>query len=221
MNGYEFWLASNSPRRREMLGWSQWKVHKISSDVNESIRESELPESYVRRLSVQKSTAIHNVPEADFILAADTIVVMDNAILGKPSSEDHAFAILSRLRSRSHQVITALSVRQGGDREPLVDMCRSEVVMRNYSDQEICQYIKSGDPMDKAGAYAIQNNDFHPVINFRGCVASVMGLPLCHLERTLEKFSSYKETNWPQICQKKLKYKCPVADRIMTGEDIG
>jgi len=221
MNRYEFWLASNSPRRRELLGWADWRVNLVSSDVDESMLEFELAENYVKRLAVIKLTELKDIPDFDFVLAADTIVVLDDEILGKPTSEEHAISILCDLRGRTHVVMTALAVRQGGQTDPIVELCKSEVKMRNYSDTEIYHYVDSGDSMDKAGAYAIQNPDLHPVVDFKGCVASVMGMPLCHLERSLRKYRFYEETEWPRICQMKLKYTCPITDQVMAGDDLG
>jgi septum formation protein len=93
--------------------------------------------------------------------------------------------------------------------------------MRPYSDEEIDVYVASGDPLDKAGAYAIQHADFHPVENFSGCYASVMGLPLCHLVRTLCKMGIAPPADVPAACQAHLQYTCPISAAILRGETIG
>ena len=93
--------------------------------------------------------------------------------------------MLRRLRSRTHQVYTGIAVMPLSDGNLLTDLCVTDVPMRAYSDEEIDAYVATGDPLDKAGAYAIQHPDFHPVESMSGCYASVMGLPLCHLTRTL------------------------------------
>ena len=129
--------------------------------------------------------------------------------------------MLSRLRAREHWVMTAIAVHSGGTGQVREDICRTHVQMRDYTDEEIKQYIASGNPMDKAGAYAIQNTAFHPVVDFDGCFASVMGMPMCHLERTLQNFSIYKPDSLAVICQNHLKYNCSIADYVMAGEDIG
>jgi MAF protein len=221
MNRSEFWLASNSPRRREMFGWVDWKLNFVSANVDESQYENELPENHVRRLAIEKCKSLINIPSTDFVIAADTIVVLDHMILGKPANTEHAYQTLVNLRGRSHWVMTSVAVRQGDQENPSHEICKTEVKMRDYSDSEIIHYIESGDPMDKAGAYAIQNKDFHPVIDFGGCMASVMGMPLCHLERTLRKFSNYQETDWPKICQFHLKYRCPITDQVIAGDIVG
>lgn len=204
-----------------MLGWADWQLNRLASNVDEASFIGMEPEELVRNLAVEKSKTRNGIPDDDFVIAADTIVVFEDEVLGKPADSEHAFQILARLRGRMHQVMTAIAVRRGGQPEPVVDICRSAVKMRDYSDVEIREYIQSGDPMDKAGAYAIQNREFDPVVNFGGCMASVMGLPLCHLERTLRKFEDYAETDWPGICQFHLKYDCPITHRVMAGEDIG
>lgn len=222
MTDRTFWLASNSPRRKEMLSWSDWRLEFAPSGADESIKEEESPEEYVRRLAFLKvSGEIERVEEGEFVISADTTVVLDGRILGKPADEGQAYSMLSDLRACMHEVITCVAVRAVGQQPVKSDVCVSAVQMRAYSDEEMLAYIASGDPMDKAGAYAIQNNLFNPAPGFRGCMASVMGLPLCHLERTLREFAHYTQTDWPTICQKNLKYDCPVTDRIMAGMDVG
>lgn len=205
-----------------MLSWSGWQLELRSPDADESMKSDETPEEYTRRLAMYKSYAqIHAAGPGDFIIAADTIVVLNGQILAKPENPQRAFEMLSDLRDRDHHVLTAVAIRQARDNFPRMDICCSDVYMRDYSNDEIRAYIESGDPLDKAGAYAIQNREFDPVAGFAGCVASVMGLPLCHMERTLRSFLDYEATDWPKICQKKLEYTCPITKRVMSGEDIG
>ena len=222
MTDHIFWLASNSPRRKEMLSWSDWRLEIVPPGADESIKKEESPEEYVRRLALLKvSGEIDEAAEGEFVISADTTVVLDGRILGKPADENEARDMLAALKARLHEVITCVAVRVAGGQPAKADVCVSAVRMRAYSDEEMDAYIASGDPMDKAGAYAIQNDRFNPAPGFRGCMASVMGLPLCHMERTLRKFSDYAQTDWPTICQKNLKYDCPVTDRIMAGMDFG
>ena len=222
MNQQRFWLASNSPRRREMLSWPCWDVLSVSSQADETRLAGEPAKEYVQRIAALKSDVMFKeADKEDFVIAADTIVVLEGEILGKPRDAKQAFEMLSALRGRTHSVMTALVVRHIREKQGRSDLCSSPVRMREYTDAEIQAYIDSGDPMDKAGAYAIQNPVFDPAVDFRGCFASVMGLPLCHMERVLRKFSDYEMTDWPQICQFHLKYDCPISKRIMCGEDIG
>jgi predicted house-cleaning NTP pyrophosphatase (Maf/HAM1 superfamily) len=129
--------------------------------------------------------------------------------------------MLKSLRNRKHQVITALSIRQEGSQFLAQDLCCSDVRMRDYSDQEIQDYVLSGDPLDKAGSYAIQSPEFDPVEKFSGCFASVMGMPLCHLERTLRKLPDYESCKMGVICRRNIDYECPITQRVLLGEDIG
>jgi MAF protein len=220
----KFWLASNSPRRREMLAWVNWDLEASAANIDESRHPEESAQEYVLRLAVEKAN--YPIPGAgsdDIIIAADTIVVLDKEILGKPTDEKEAYEMLSQLRAHEHWVMTAIAVRSNstGTEHVHQDICRTRVQMREYADEEIKHYIASGDPMDKAGAYAIQNISFHPAVDFNGCFASVMGIPLCHLERTLQKSSIYKPSGLALICQKHLKYNCSITGRVMAGEEIG
>jgi len=222
MKHNKFWLASNSPRRREMLTWAGWQLETTSSNGNESLLENETPQQYVRRVAELKSRVdLEHASESDLIISADTIVVFDEKILGKPKDARDAAEMLVSMRAKEHWVMTAIAVRQVNQKSAQLELCRSKVRMRAYSDAEIQSYIDSGDPLDKAGAYAIQDNIFHPAEEFAGCMASVMGMPLCHLERMLRRSWDYFWTDWPSICQKKLEYTCPITSRVMAGEDIG
>jgi MAF protein len=142
-------------------------------------------------------------------------------LLGKPESPEQAGAMLRQLRGRTHHVYTAIAVLESGGGNSAADRCCSDVPMRAYSDAEIAAYIATGDPLDKAGAYAIQHAGFHPVEQFAGCFASVMGLPLCHLARTLRKLGYSPPVDVSAACQASLKYDCPVSAGILRGEDLG
>jgi septum formation protein len=116
-------------------------------------------------------------------------------------------------------VYTALAALRIAGGDLLTDWCRTDVPMRDYSDQEIQAYIATRDPFDKAGAYGIQHNGFKPVERLWGCYANVMGLPLCHLTRTLDKLGIHPETDLPRACQAALDYTCPVYQQVLKGED--
>jgi predicted house-cleaning NTP pyrophosphatase (Maf/HAM1 superfamily) len=131
--------------------------------------------------------------------------------------------MLRALRGRTHQVYTAIALmdvsRHAG--QPLSDLATTEVPMRNYADDEIAAYIASGDPLDKAGAYAIQHDGFHPVAELRGCFANVMGLPLCHLARALRAMKVEPIADVPTVCQSYLRYRCPVfADILQSAPNV-
>ncbi len=128
--------------------------------------------------------------------------------------------MLKQLRGRMHQVYTGLVVYRKRDGKTLTELSITDVPMRDYSDDEIRAYIKTGDPMDKAGAYAIQHPDFQPVHSMQGCYASVMGLPMCHLLRALKKFDVTPAADVPAACQSLLDYDCRVSSAILRGEQI-
>jgi MAF protein len=211
-------LASNSPRRRQLMALGGWTFTLIPAEVDESPLAGEHPKEYVLRLAESKARAAAAAAPLDaLVIAADTTVVDGGEILGKPADAQQAEAMLRRLRGRSHQVFTALAVLHS-DGRLLTDWCCTEVPMRQYSDEEMLAYIATGDPLDKAGAYAIQHDGFRPVERLWGCFANVMGLPLCHLARTLGKMGMAQETDVPQACQAALQYDCPVYTQVLRGE---
>ena len=138
------------------------------------------------RLAEGKARAVFaaQVPVDSLIIAADTTVADGTDILGKPVDEQQAVEMLTRLRGHQHQVYTAVALLRAADGALLLDACVTDVPMRDYTPQEIAAYVATGDPLDKAGAYAIQHAGFHPVEHLEGCYANVVGLPLCHLRRS-------------------------------------
>jgi len=215
-------LASNSPRRRELLSLGNWLFSVSVSKVDESQQAGEAPADYVLRLAEAKArAAIPNARPEHVIIGADTTVVDGNHILSKPKDVKEATAMLKSLRGHAHRVYTALAVLRMYDEQLITDLCVTDVPMRNYSDEEIEAYVSSGDPLDKAGAYAIQHPEFHPVENMKGCYASVMGLPLCHLIRVLQRMGAYPNADVPAACQSLLRYQCPVSPAILRGERVG
>jgi MAF protein len=226
-------LASNSPRRKQLLALGKWDFYVLSAPVDERPQPGESPEDYVCRLAKSKADSILNlidrsVLEDCVIVAADTAVVdrlsggnitgtknepVHYEIMGKPSDEAEAERMLRQLRGRVHKVLTGLQIQRPRDGFSLTDINITDVPMRVYTDQEISDYISSGDPLDKAGAYAIQNGDFRPVDKLSGCYANVMGLPLCHLTRMLAHFDVCPGTDVARSCQQALSISCPVSDR--------
>lgn len=203
-------LASNSPRRKYLLSLGGWEFQILPIDIDERINQGESPKNYVTRMAQEKADkATSSVSRGNILIAADTIVV-DEDILGKPSHEQDAWHMLQRLRGRTHQVFTAVSVVDSKSGHNSTDLCITEVTMRYYSSEEISTYISSGDPLDKAGAYAIQHKDFNPVDNITGCFANVVGLPLCHLNQLLRKYEIYPTNNLVATCQESLEYNCAI-----------
>ncbi len=190
-------LASSSPRRQELLSQLGLKFEVIKPEIDESRREGEDLLGYVRRLSREKAEAVvlvlNNSPaliiSADtiVILAADTIGVDEGGdLLGKPADAADARRMLRRLRGRAHKVITAFTLYHCGERPQVITRhARTVVHMRDFSDAEIDAYIATGDPLDKAGAYAIQNEGFHPVARIEGSYSNVVGLPVDEVKTAL------------------------------------
>jgi len=218
MNPLFLILASNSPRRRQLIQLLGIPFEVHPEDVDESQLDGENAEDYVRRLARSKAEATVG-KYADLVVAADTIVVDGEAVLGKPTDATDACAMLTRLRSRQHQVFSAFALYKGTSLLTPVEVCKTGVFMRRYSDTEMEEYIASGDPLDKAGGYGIQNRSFKPVTSLNGCYASVMGLPLCHLTRTLLRHGIAITADVPALCQAMLDYRCPVYGAILAGQD--
>jgi MAF protein len=215
-------LASNSPRRRKLLALGGWMFHTRPADVDESQRPGEAPGAYVLRLAESKARACAATAHPDLIvLAADTSVVNGNAILGKPKDIAEAAEMLKALRGHSHQVYTGIAVLRLSDGRLVTDLCITDVPMRATRDDEIEAYVATGDSLDKAGAYGIQNAGFHPVEAMQGCYASVMGLPLCHLARSLHSLGIAPRTDIAGECQSALKYACPISAAVLRGEMVG
>ena len=210
-------LASNSPRRRQLLSLTQLDFEVLPADVDETPLLGESPINYVLRMALNKAQCVADEVDHDImVIAADTTVVDRDQILGKPVDPEDAEKMLRQLRGRLHQVYTAITIIANGKTES--ECCRSDVPMRSYSDLEMKAYIDSGDPLDKAGAYAIQHPGFQPVVNFSGCFANVMGLPLCHLARALRKFDLETPPEIPDACQSTLTYDCPIYMKVLREE---
>ena len=210
-------LASNSPRRRQLLALSGWDFEVIVADVDENLfHHGEPPADYVLRLAETKARAVPARSD-QIVLAADTTVVDGSEILGKPKDDAEAFAMLTRLRGHTHQVYTGVALLRQNDGLLLKELCVTDVPMRNYSDDEINAYIETGDPLDKAGAYAIQHSQFHPVTNVIGCYTSVMGLPLCQVASLMGKMGFSFHTSVPAECQRLLDYRCPISAAMVSG----
>jgi septum formation protein len=215
-------LGSNSPRRRELLRLGGWRFETRPAEVDESQRPGEAPAAYVLRLAESKARTCAKEAQVDqTVLAADTTVVDRGGILGKPRDPVEATRMLQNLRGHSHQVLTGIAVLRPGDGTLITDLCVTEVPMRAYGDEEIAAYVASGDALDKAGAYAIQDPGFHPVEHLGGCYASVMGLPLCHLTRSLRKLGIAPTTDIAAECQAALGYACPIYSAVLAGEMVG
>jgi septum formation protein len=178
-------LASASPRRKALLASVGVDVQVEPADIDETPLPGERPEALVRRLSVAKAEAIA-VAKNDMVIGADTVVVVDDQILGKPIDEDDARRMLELLSGRTHRVLTGVSVR-GGDRTE-TEVESAEVTMRFLSVADIAWYIGTGEPMGKAGAYAIQGFGSLFVPEIVGNHSGIVGLPLPMVDALLARF---------------------------------
>jgi len=215
-------LASNSPRRRELLALTNLTFRVTHAQVDESRLPGEQPADYVLRLACAKAySSAGEASDNELILAADTTVVDGEALLGKPREDAEARMMLTALRGHSHHVCTGLALLQVRDKRLVTDLCVTTVPMRAYSDDEIFRYVATGDPLDKAGAYGIQHPEFQPVENLNGCYTSVMGLPLCHLTRSLYRLGVELIADVAGNCQSKLGYSCPISRAVLDGLQVG
>ena len=149
------------------------------------------------------------------VIGADTIVVDGEEILGKPLDEADAVRVLNQLKGKTHQVLSGIALHDLSTDEVQTRLVCTEVEMREYTEDEIQEYVASGDPMDKAGSYGIQNRDFNPTPEFNGCHANVMGLPLCHLAVLMSKMGVEVDHRVAEHCQKSIDYQCPVYGEIL------
>ena len=179
-------LASQSPRRRELLGLFRIPFEIQAADIDETM-DPDLPAGQeVSRVSRSKAMAIA-ADENQIIIAADTIVVVDGRVLGKPQSPDHARQMLKSLSGRDHQVMTGIAVRRGSQCAVCTEV--TDVTFRPLTDAEIDAYIATGEPMDKAGAYGIQGGAALFCEKLHGDYYNVMGLPVCRLGLMLKSMA--------------------------------
>lgn len=217
-NQFRLVLASTSPRRRELVNLLDVPFEFTSVEVDETPRDHELPDDLVRRLSCTKAEMgtrrIRNAKA--IVIGVDTIGWLDGEIIGKPRDRTEAAQMLQRLRARPHIVYSGVTARHAT--RVVTQVVTTTVWMRNYSDEEIAAYVATGDPLDKAAAYAIQHGGFRPVARVEGCQANVMGLPLCHLYLALRSLGvALGEPD--RACQAHLQIVCPVAREILSSLD--
>mgnify|MGYP000969076748 FL=1 len=188
------YLASGSPRRRELLTQLGLHFERVMINVEEQRREEESAQHYVRRLAREKALAgVAAAPQDLPVLGADTIVVLNGEVLEKPRDAAHAAGMLTRLSGQTHQVLTAVAL---ADRQRELDcLVATEVTFRLLTPQDIHDYIASGEPMDKAGAYGIQGLGGNFVRKINGSYHAVVGLPLVETSELLSHFQSLREVS--------------------------
>ncbi len=179
-------LASASPRRKELLGLFHIPFVIRVADIDETMDNSKTPFDEVARVSRLKALAVERQAE-DIVIAADTIVVCDGRVLGKPKSEAEAVSMLQLLSGRDHQVMTGCTVLKGDRVETFTEV--TDLHFRSLSQREIENYVASGEPMDKAGSYGIQGGAALFCERMAGDYYNVMGLPVCRLGQVLKQIA--------------------------------
>ncbi|MDF7660033.1 Maf family protein [Erwiniaceae bacterium L1_54_6] len=185
------YLASGSPRRRELLTQLGLQFERLITHVEEQRQPAEAAEVYVRRLAIDKALAGVAVAPQDLpVLGADTIVVLNGEVLEKPADAAHATQMLSKLSGQTHQVMTAVALAD--HKQQLDCLVVTDVTFRKITTEEIAHYIASGEPMDKAGAYGIQGMGGNFVRKINGSYHAVVGLPLVETGELLSNFQSLR-----------------------------
>lgn len=181
-------LASGSPRRRRLIKSIDMPIRIVGSGDDEPAPdENEAPKLYVQRLALMKAKHAITMTRDDIVLGADTSVAIDDDILGKPKDAKEAIRMLRQLRGQPHEVITGIALLDSATGLCSTTAKVSKVYMRDYTDREIRAYVDSGEPFDKAGAYAAQDRDFRPAKRIEGCYPNVIGLPVCEVLSLLER----------------------------------
>jgi len=169
------------------MGLLDLTVEPVSPADHEGLPfEGETAGEFVVRLAADKASRVARAADGAIVLGADTAVVLDSDVLGKPANDAEAVRLLRRLRGRVHTVVTGVAALDARSGRQLSAATSTEVTMRDYSDDELAEYAASGEPLDKAGGYAVQDEKFHPVQAIRGCYLNVVGLPLCDVVRLLD-----------------------------------
>ncbi|MDR1621904.1 MAG: Maf family protein [Synergistaceae bacterium] len=197
-------LASGSPRRRELLQGLGWRFRVVVPEIDESPRAGESPEELCLRLAAGKAQAVDGVGETEtLVIAADTIVVVDGDVLGKPAGEDESLRMIRRLQGRVHEVLTGMAVRWG--KKISTGLERTRVRFRPLDENAVRAYAETGEGMDKAGAYAIQGRGSLLVSSIEGDYFNVVGLPLCRLGAMLEEMGLTLPRQWEMGIQSRIQ----------------
>jgi septum formation protein len=187
-----FILASASPRRIELLRLLGLDFVVMPSGADETFRQGESPPAHTLRLSADKAGMIAAVHPGSWVLGADTIVVIDGEVLGKPADPDEARQMLKKLSARAHTVFTGFTLVRQEARIIISGVVKSTVLFREISEDEMAWYVSSREPYDKAGAYAVQGMGAFFIKEIRGSYTNVMGLPLCEVVDVLKKVGAVK-----------------------------
>ncbi|KGG81183.1 septum formation inhibitor Maf [Caloranaerobacter azorensis H53214] len=182
-------LASGSPRRKELLSKFNINFDIVQSDIPEIINDFDEPKQTAMSLAFQKANDVSlKITNGEIVIAADTIVVFEDKILGKPSSEEEAFEMLSKLSGKIHSVITGFAIIEVGTYNKIIDYAETIVKFKGLTSDRIKRYIRTGEYLDKAGAYAIQGYGSIFVEWIKGSYWNVVGLPISKLDDILERY---------------------------------
>lgn len=192
-------LASKSPRRVALLEMLEIPFTQIVSNEEENINPNGEPKNEAVKASKQKAASIISQIDEGIIIGADTIVIIDNQILGKPQSKKEAERFLRLLSNNTHQVITGVTVCRVPKEEYFSDYSLTDVTFRKIDQEEITAYIKTNEPFDKAGAYAIQGRGAQFIASINGCFTNVIGLPLVTLQNLLINFDISFHKFWNNV----------------------
>jgi septum formation protein len=206
-------LASGSPRRRELLTELGLDFEVTPSNVDETEISGETPHEMVLRLSAVKAQAVADTLDDGYVIGADSTVVFQGRAVGKPVDADDARRMLRQLGGTRHHVSTGVTVIDAASGRSLTDSMTGEVVLRELSDEEIENSIALGTPMDKAGAYAIQDAELRPGELAGGCYTNVVGLPLCRLTEMMAELGCPLPPQWAMPAQSRCKTDCPFSAR--------
>ncbi|MCY4389504.1 MAG: Maf family protein [Desulfurellaceae bacterium] len=171
-------LASASPRRRELLQQTSLRFRVIPSHMEETRRDKEPPETYVARIAAEKARAIAERQPGFWILAADTIVALEGRVFGKPANLDNARQMLTTLSGHPHQVMTAFVLLDTAGNTTAAEVVTSQVTFKELSASEVTAYLATGEPFDKAGAYAFQGKGRDLIAQVSGSHSNIIGLPM-------------------------------------------
>ncbi len=218
-----FILASQSPRRRELLALTGYPFQVMVADVDETIIDHPDPARNSLQTAQLKATAVvdrcPNVKDGRVIvIAADTTVALKGRLFGKPSDTAEAALMLQTLRDRDHEVHTGMALVDLGTSQEVTAVHTAFVTMRPYTNQEMKRYVDSGDPLDKAGAYAIQHPQFRPVSALDGCFLGVMGLSVCQLLQQLERLNVPPIADQDALAAAHGSYPCPIQGQLIAGK---
>ena len=180
-------LASGSPRRKELMEDLGLEFQVITGDVTEDALPGEAPQDMVMRLSLAKASSVAENLKDGYVIGGDSMVVLDGQALGKPVNADDARRMLRRLSGTRHQVMPGISVLNAATGKRMTEFMASPIKLRILTEAEIDTSILSGAPFDKAGAYAVQDQELRPAEWWQGCYPNIVGLPVCRLLEMLQE----------------------------------